>query len=763
MKRAMLLVVVVGGIVQMAVGADTHDYSNYAKLKASQTVTDGWPAAEKWNPAGGMTGEGYYLIPSEISLTTKTGNSGVGVGGIWPMAELAIQGTFAATASGSRDQVAVTPRLALCAGGTIALKSAYGTIKGGDSGTIDIRGTKDNPSRFTYEYTSPNDKPRYYAQVLSTLTASDPEAVVKFVRTATDGWDVQRAYRVEGFGDYLGSVIVEGEHTWLRPETTATEFAIGGTLELKDGGNFYVDTVSPTVGALKIGSGSSVVLVGGHSITISNALEIADDAYIAVSNVATTAFVYDDGENEPPQFPVFSFCGAEAAAAVDRDALFAAILRSGLTFRKTLASGMPRLKLTESPRADGGVDFFVSHEPIVSQLKNCLAAKGPYGYDMYEEYLSDGQAISPLKDYYSDNNIYFDSPYVFPGRSLTISGLIGFYSGEVFKTDDLFVLSGAWFRQMSTNPSGYLRGKAQLLGKLECRVHGSSAMFLESSLSGPGDLLVAFDAAKAAEKEETAARGCVELSGTNTAWTGRTLVGCGRAATGDVGLTNLTLRVSDSQNLGGGLEAFVFDSLKVADTCTFSVTDSTVFAAANRGWCLMDGSTVSVSADKTVAVNETVTFGGTVTKTGAGTLVLGGPSKAYDAENDSPVDTPNGAELVVAAGGLGASATDAFVGLSSLTFAAGTKYVASAANASGADLSAVALTVPADGVPVEFTDIPENGACIAVATFAAAEEAAKFVFVKPRGYTVTRSVVEVDGKFVLRVDIEKGGLLLLVR
>ena len=46
---------------------------------------------------------------------------------------------------------------------------------------------------------------------------------------------------------------------------------------------------------------------------------------------------------------------------------------------------------------------------------------------------------------------------------------------------------------------------------------------------------------------------------------------------------------------------------------------------------------------------------------------------------------------------------------------------------------------------------------------AAAEDAAKFVFVRPHGYAVTRSVEDVGGKCVLRADIAKSGLLLLVR
>lgn len=885
MKRVMMLVAVVGGIVQMAVGADTHDYSNYIVLNCSPTVSNHWPTADQWNPVGEMNEDGYYLIPKGKTLTTKTGGV-YGDGGSWPMAEMAIAGKFAASASGSRNGVAITPRLALCAGGTIALSSAYGTIKGD---TLDIRGTTDDPSLFTYGYTSANDKPNYYAQVLSTLTASDPDALVKFTRTATDGWDLQRAYRVKGFSDYLGSVIVEGEHAWLRPETSATEFIIGGTLELKDGGNFYVDTVSPTVGSLTVGEGSTLQLAKAKTVTVNGAVSIAEGAVIVVDDIAkhasvwdgsaapvvkflsvcgadnaaavdraallaavvrggkvftgttedgtpkltlaetmradggvdfavshetvasltlksgdrfvvskplsftsltmeagatleiaegqtltltgpftfaegatiivdgleSTPFVYDNGSNAPAQVPFLSFAQASDAEAVDRAALLAAVIRSGKVFSGTLASEVPRLCIVR----DGG-DFMVSHDPIVKQTKNCGSGTGPWGNGQYEGFLTDNSPLSPDKDYTTAGfRSYCNNSFTFPGRSWTVSGPLGLY-GRTVEVADLRLTAGSYLRQMSKDASLWLKGKACLYGSFTCAVCGAGTHHIDSDLSGTGDLIVALDVAKAAEKTVSFS-GKTELGGDNVLWKGRALVGCGTST--EFGYTNVTLSVSAARNLGGGLDAPVFDSLKVADTCTFAVTDSTTFEAANRGWCLMDGSTVSVSADKTVTANETVTFGGTVTKVGVGALVLGGPSKAYDAENDAPVDTPNGAELVVAAGGLGATATDAFAGLSSLTFAAGTKYFASAANASGTDLSAVALTLPAGGVPVEFTDIPENRAAITVATFATAEDAAKFTFVKPRGYIVTRSVEEVDGKFALKAEIEKSGVVLIVR
>ena len=80
-------------------------------------------------------------------------------------------------------------------------------------------------------------------------------------------------------------------------------------------------------------------------------------------------------------------------------ALLAALTHGG-GFKNSIASGMPRLVLVESARADGGVDFKVSHAPIVKQTKACTANDGPYGNNQYAAFLSDGGEISPNKDYY---------------------------------------------------------------------------------------------------------------------------------------------------------------------------------------------------------------------------------------------------------------------------------------------------------------------------------------------------------------------------
>ena len=667
------------GVSISTLAVDTRDYSTYIQLKGNTTLeyaVGGWPGADSWDPAGEMTNSGYYLIPSGKTLTTKTDHrESYPVGGTWPMAELAIGGTFTITASGGRTHAAVTPRLALLPGGTITLSSAYSTLNGD---TLDIRGTAANPSLINSSLSYTNDNARYYSQLNIAFTG-DSDAVVKFNRSTIKGDDFQRAIRVDGgFADFLGRVIVDGAHTWLRPETTATTFDVGGTLWITNGASVYVATVSPTFGSLVMASNTTLQIASSRTVTITNSFKIAEGATIMFGGAALLKNDYRTGTDHSPTGITFiSVCGAANAAAVDRTALFNAVKAGSEQY--LYDGAIPRLKLAESVREDGGVDFKLSHEPFVVQTNGCAASKGPYGKGHYEGYLSDGLEISSEYDYVTlkDKAVYFNlsTPYEFPGKSWTIiGGPVGFYGGNKMVVEDLRLLDGAWLRQMSKDINAYVEGAATLYGTVNFRVFGSKTFWVPANLSGVGDIIVTLDVDKILYTECTNYRGRLELSGDNSDWTGRAWVGCGRSATAKEGLTNLTLRVTSAASLGGARDAFTFDAVKIADTCTLAITDTATFDAANRGWCLMDGSTVSIADGAVVTMNETVTFGGASKKTSDGALVLGGAAKFYDSENDAATDTPNGASFRIVNGALGVTSATALAGVD-LTFNAGTKLL----------------------------------------------------------------------------------------
>ena len=692
------------------------------------------------------------------------------------MAELAIQGTYAIQVSGDRNFVPTTPRLALLPGGKIDMKSAFSTIKGD---RLDIRGTAENPSIIENSYAGAADKSAYYA-LLAIAVTGDEDGVLRLKYTGgADERAFQRAFRVtQGFTNFFGTVIVDGAYTWLRPETTATTFDIDGTLCVTNGANVYVATVSPTFGSLVMAEGTTLRIAAGKAITVTNSLQIAEGAKITIDQLSSTAWNFDDGSNSPPEVgPVLSVCGAANAAAVDRGALLSAI-EAGSSFKDAVPGGIPRLKLVESVREDGGVDFKISHMPVVAQTAHCMANAGPYGFEQYEEFLSDRREISPAKDYYTEFNVYFKqfkNGYEFPGRSLTIRHVnpakaqtFGFYNEDKMTVNDLRLVGDAAspsrIRQMKQNGNVYLCGNAAIYGTVNFRVSGSNRFNLDSNLSGPGDIAVTLDMANVGAG--SACRGTLSLGGANDAYAGRFLVGCGRMAMDPnvEAFTNLALRATSSASLGGALDAFTFDSVKIADACKLWISETATFDAANRGWCLMDGATVEVDDGKTATMNGAITFGGATVKAGAGALVLGGAAKFYDSGSDTATDTPGGESLLVAAGEIGATSAAALAGVS-VTFADGAGLVA-LPGTSGLVLSSAPVvegaTLP---VRVVLDDGFESGtADLLTLPASAAFDASKFAVKKVRGYFASEvKVREESGSTVYFVTLGRAGFSMSIR
>ena len=755
----------------VANAADTHDYSTYIKLKSDATCNGGYPGADKWNPEGVMSNEYCYLVPTGWKITSTVNQ--YQLGGTWPGMELAIQGQLITQVNDSRNFCANVSHLALLPGGKLYLRYAFGTISGD---TLDIRGTAANPALIECDYATTSDKYYYYPQLNIAFTG-DEDGVVRFRYTGgTNYSDLQRAFRVTGgFANFLGTVIVDGAHTWLRPETTATTFDIGGTLWVTNSASVYIATVSPTFGSLVLSSDATLQLNGGKFVTVTNAFSMAEGAKIVVDAVSNFKTDYDTAATYTPlEVSVLSVCGAANAASVDRDALFAAI-KAG-SEGNLYASGVPRLVFVEHARADGGVDFKVSHEPIVKQTKSCTSGNGPYGDGQYADYLSDKSAISSEKDYYDPGyNIYFNpASYTFPGRSLSLAGMVGFYNYSSFTVADLRLLDGAWFRMMKKDCTVHLYGKATLYGTPNFRVNGTGTFFVHSTLAGAGDLIVALDVAKCGGSSGSDYLGNLSLDGDNSAWSGRALVGCGRESTADIGLTNLTLKVASGTGLGGAMDAFTFDGVKVADTCTLSITDTATFDAVNRGWCLMDGSTVSVSDNKTATMCESVTFGGASVKSGNGTLILGGAAKFYDDENDEATDTPSGATFLVSAGSLGVVSTNALNGVN-MTFASGTSMsvdVETTGDLKSFGARNVSTETPfaavgGGSIPVSFTGaFAGDKDTVAICTISPTAATPTFTF-SPR-YSGLRAVssswrTNADGTRTLEVRFEKRGFVLVYR
>ena len=719
-----------------AFAADTHDYSGYVKLKGSAgstiTVNGGCPGSTLWDPEGEMTDGKSYLVPANVTLKSST--KADQEGGTWPGDELAVAGNLQMTVSSQWAYAPTIPRLALLQGAQVFFPSKLSAIIGT---SLDVRGTTDNPSVIQGQFAYDADSGQY-PRISTTLTCSDTDGALVFCRSAVGDDLPAHAFYVKKVENYKGAIVVDGDNAWLR--TWSDTFVVDGTLELRNGGSFYADTQSPTVGSLVIGAGSTVKLAKGKAITVRERLQVAEGGKIELANPFGDWAV---GQSPAP-VKVATF-GPNVERPTDYGTVFA------MPPPLNAKGAIPDLVFAEQVQEDGSVDVTVTYREVVKVGKTSNN-NTPYHptkptYTMLSDYVEGGEnGIWPDRDYYTDNSSYCQGgAYTFPGHSLTVVGSSKVLCyGCVFTCSNLCFVSGV-VSQPNCGNTTYLAGKLHLQqGSVEFGANQSDfrgGVVLRCDIDGSTDLRME----RAVSSDDLNYKSSVTLSGDNTAFSGKFLFDA----------ANAELRVAKKESLGGPLATPAADGVSVADTSTLklNLTEDTVFDDLTRGWTFGGASTLAAGDGFAVKVQSPITIEGTLTKTGACALEVG---------------DVNGGTFVVSAGALGAAKADAFADLANLTFGEAASFAVDvmaadeALKASGADFSATTVTAPAGGVPVVFDGVTGDAAVV-VATFATAADAEKFVLRRPRGFTVKRSVEEVGGKFVLKAEIAKSGLVLILR
>jgi hypothetical protein len=201
--------------------------------------------------------------------------------------------------------------------------------------------------------------------------------------------------------------------------------------------------------------------------------------------------------------------------------------------------------------------------------------------------------------------------------------------------------------------------------------------------------------------------GLIDLRALNTNYMGRITVACGGWRTGSgwegTNMTKqVTLRVRDVRNLGGPLDSFVYDALRVRDCQILSFTNDVAFTEQTRGLFIDGCARIDVAGSKTLTLTQPLTFAGKMRKEGAGTLALGG-TVAFTADRLSDPDGLDGTNVLeMTAGTLKPLSKTAADGLA-LTFANGTS-IALDIVPSNADMAQYGLyNVKADA-PVTLAD-----------------------------------------------------------
>lgn len=135
---------------------------------------------------------------------------------------------------------------------------------------------------------------------------------------------------------------------------------------------------------------------------------------------------------------------------------------------------------------------------------------------------------------------------------------------------------------------------------LDCEVRGTGTLKLTSTVSSHS-------------------AGTVRLNGDNSQFFGNMLLAGDLTAT----VANLTVAVSCAEALGGAGETAKTDAIQASGGVIVHPTATMTLDTGKRGWTVSSGSLL-VDEDNVFTLKEALTLDGTLTKTGAGALALGG-------------------------------------------------------------------------------------------------------------------------------------------
>ena len=285
-----------------------------------------------------------------------------------------------------------------------------------------------------------------------------------------------------------------------------------------------------------------------------------------------------------------------------------------------------------------------------------------------------------------------NKPYEFNGKSLTIGTGCTFKSAANPLTIDTLRLTGnSWFfPRVGSSTATTLEGGeifigpevADANGNLQpamIDVYGKCVWTCRAALMGSGHLKFR------ANQGSSNPGGTVVLAGLSTNFLGKIVISSGSwDSTKLTASVNECVKVSDARQLGGALDAFAADALKLENWGTLEATDDVDFSTANRGVTIGNYGQMRVVSGKTLTIGNKVTLTGELHKAGTGTLAFG-----------AAADAGTGAKLVVDAGAVQANVAAAFAGVD-VSFANGTALLVDTTKdfgSKGVDLSGATTAV----------------------------------------------------------------------
>lgn len=215
---------------------------------------------------------------------------------------------------------------------------------------------------------------------------------------------------------------------------------------------------------------------------------------------------------------------------------------------------------------------------------------------------------------------------LFAHRSITVDDLVMVYNGQLqFWNQQTARLYGN-ITLKNSDRDGYA------VSIVNAREYTA---YIHSNISGDGGLRIMGSNGRSAADNPSAT---IYLKGNNSEFSGRIFV----TNVENDPATNLTLRISDAQQLGGTMPKFTYNGIGFAKWSRFQADASLDLVEPTRGVYFVGGSYVNIpNASHTLTLGSQTTFAGKVVKEGAGTLALGGVLKFTSAESDEPLEGTN--------------------------------------------------------------------------------------------------------------------------
>ena len=255
---------------------------------------------------------------------------------------------------------------------------------------------------------------------------------------------------------------------------------------------------------------------------------------------------------------------------------------------------------------------------------------------------SDGDKVTAGNDYAITNGASIRTTATFVGESLTLGDGATLMLKQVVQTiGDLVAFPDATI--INGKSSGYaeLRGNLRVCGTWADPVFigdsGKNGTILASKLSGDG--VLKFGKSQGSDLKTS-------VTNDNSEFTGSMEV----VSDSD---GSMTFTVGSATSLGGDLASYNYRALKIGSNVTLVPSKTMTLSAANRGILVAGDAKIDVPDGITLTVAEPIAYNGSLTKIGAGTLVLSGDACFENAGGDGVTAEPTvGKNILVLSNGV---------------------------------------------------------------------------------------------------------------